>query len=105
MITIDLKSLVGKLNDTCRAALESGAGLCLARTHYNVEVEHWILKLLEIPDNDINALIEKFELDTGKLIADINRELDRVKSGNTRAPALSPNVVDLAKNAWLLGIS
>ncbi|MCP4430448.1 MAG: type VI secretion system ATPase TssH [Gammaproteobacteria bacterium] len=102
MITIDLKSLVGKLNDTCRAALESGAGLCLARTHYNVEIEHWILKLLEIPDNDINALIEKFELDTGKLIADINRELDRVKSGNTRAPALSPNVVDLAKNAWLL---
>ena len=102
MITIDLKSLVGKLNDVCRAALESGAGLCLARTHYNVEVEHWILKLLEMPDNDINALIEKFEIDRGKLIADINRELDKVKTGNTRAPALSPDVVDLAKNAWLL---
>ena len=102
MITIDLKSLVGKLNDTCRAALESGAGLCLARTHYNVEVEHWILKLLEMPDNDINALIDKFELDSGKLVADINRELDKVKTGNTRAPALSPDVVDLAKNAWLL---
>jgi type VI secretion system protein VasG len=102
MITIDLKSLVGKLNDTCRAALESGAGLCLARTHYNVEVEHWILKLLEMPDNDINALINRFELDSGKLVADINRELDKVKTGNTRAPALSPDVVDLAKNAWLL---
>ena len=102
MITIDLKSLVGKLNETCRAALEAAAGLCLARTHYNVEIEHWILKLLEIPDSDIIALVEKFELDPGKLTTDLNRELDRIKSGNTRAPALSPNVVDLAKNAWLL---
>lgn len=102
MITIDLKSLVGKLNDTCRSALEAAAGLCLARTHYNVEIEHWILKLLETPDSDITALVEKFELDPGQLSADLNRELDKIKSGNTRAPALSPNVVDLAKNAWML---
>lgn len=102
MITLDLKSLVGKLNDSCRAGLEAAAGLCLSRTHYNVEIEHWILKLLEIPDSDIVALVEKYDLDQGKLIADLNRELDRVKSGNTRAPALSPNVVDLAKNAWML---
>ncbi|MCP3690246.1 MAG: type VI secretion system ATPase TssH [Gammaproteobacteria bacterium] len=102
MITIDLKSLVGKLNETCRTALEGAAGLCLARTHYNVEIEHWILKLLEVDDSDITALIEKFELDPGKLTADLNRELDKIKAGNTRAPALSPNVVDLAKNAWML---
>jgi type VI secretion system protein VasG len=102
MITIDLKSLVGKLNETCRAGLEGAAGLCLARTHYNVEIEHWILKLLEMPDSDIVALVEKFELNQGKLIADLNQELDRLKSGNTRAPALSPNVVELSKNAWML---
>ena len=102
MIAIDLKSLVGKLNDSCRTGLEAAAGLCLNRTHYNVEIEHWLLKLLEIPDSDIVALVEKCQLDQGRLIADLNRELDRVKSGNTRAPALSPNVVDLVKNAWML---
>lgn len=102
MITIDLKSLVGKLNESCRTALEGAAGLCLARTHYNVEIEHWILKLLELPDSDIAALLKKFEIDPGKLTADLNHELDRIKSGNTRAPALSPNVVDLSKNAWML---
>lgn len=102
MITIDLKSLVGKLNEPTRNALEGAAGLCLARTHYNVEIEHWLLKLLEIPDSDIQAVLEKFEIDPGKLARDLNRELDRIKSGNTRAPALSPSVVDLAKNAWML---
>lgn len=102
MITIDLKSLVGKLNDSCRTALEGAAGICMARTHYNIEIEHWLIKLLEIPDNDITALLEKFEINPGKLLADINKELDKINSGNTRAPALSPSVVDLAKNAWML---
>ncbi len=102
MITIDLKSLVGKLNESCRTALEGAAGLCLARTHYNVEIEHWLIKLLELPDSDISALLEKFEINPGKLLADLNRELDKIKAGNTRAPALSPNVVDLSKNAWML---
>jgi len=102
MITIDLKSLVGKLNDSCRTALEGAAGICMARTHYNIEIEHWLIKLLEIPDSDIAALLEKFEINPGRLLADINKELDKINSGNTRAPALSPSVVDLAKNAWML---
>ncbi|TVZ38899.1 type VI secretion system protein VasG [Alteromonadaceae bacterium 2753L.S.0a.02] len=102
MITIDLKSLVGKLNDQTRNALEGAAGLCMARTHYNVEIEHWLLKLLEIPNNDINAVLDKFEVDRGRLNQELNRELDRIKSGNSRRAALSPAIVDLAKNAWIL---
>ena len=102
MITIDLKSLVNKLNEPTRTALEAAAGLCLSRTHYNVEIEHWLLKLLEIPDSDLQAVLNKFQINLGKLNQDLNRELDRIKSGNTRAPALSPNLVDLSKDAWIL---
>ncbi len=50
MVPINLKSLVAKLNDICRRSLEGAAGLCLSRTHYNVEIEHWLLKLLELPN-------------------------------------------------------
>ncbi len=102
MVSIDLKSLVNKLNEPCRQSLEKAAGLCMARAHYNVEVEHWLLKLLEIPNSDITAILEKFEIDVGKLTQDLNKELDRIKSGNTRSPALSPTIVDLAKSAWIL---
>lgn len=102
MITIDLKSLVGRLNEPSRNALEGAAGLCLSRTHYNVEIEHWLLKLLEIPDSDLLALLEKFEIDLGKLHQELNKELERMKGGNTRAPALSPSIVDITKNAWML---
>ena len=53
MATVNLKELVGKLNDTCRRSLEGAAGLCLSRTNYNVEIEHWLLKLLELPNTDL----------------------------------------------------
>lgn len=102
MINIDLKSLVVKLNEPCRNALEGAAGLCLSRTHYNVEIEHWLLKLLEIQDSDILAVLGKFDINIGNLVRHLNRELDAIKTGNSRAPALSPTIVDLAKNAWIL---
>ena len=47
MSQLSLRSLVGKLDDVCRATLESAAGLALSRTNYNVEVEHWLLKLID----------------------------------------------------------
>lgn len=102
MISIDLKSLVTKLNEPCRNALEGAAGLCLSRTHYNVEIEHWLIKLLEIPDSDIQAVLTKYDINLGNLVRHLNRELDAIKGGNTRAPALSPTIVDLAKSAWVL---
>ncbi|MCW9017595.1 MAG: hypothetical protein OQJ89_11555, partial [Kangiellaceae bacterium] len=102
MVSIDLKSLVNKMNESCRQALEGAAGLCMARTHYNVEVEHWLLKLLEIPNSDIDSVLSKFEINIGKLKQELNKELDKIKAGNSRAPALSPTIVDLAKNAWIL---
>lgn len=102
MININLKALVGKLNPACRVALEGAAGLCLSRSHYNVELEHWLIKLMEIDDSDFQQLLTLFEVDPGRLQQDLNRELDRLKTGNTRAPALSPAIVDLVKNAWMM---
>ena len=37
-----------------------------------------------------------------RLLADLNRSLDRLKTGNARAPALSPEIVEMVKQAWLL---
>ena len=101
-MAIDLKSLVGKLDDACRKTLEQAAGLTLSRTNYNVEIEHWLIKLLEIQDSDLAKILPRYEVDIGRLTADLTRAIDRFKTGNGRAPALSPNIVTLASQAWLL---
>ncbi|HQT63790.1 MAG: ClpV1 family T6SS ATPase [Acidocella sp. 20-57-95] len=102
MVAIDLKSLIGRLDDHCRRALESAAGLTMSRSHYNVELEHWLIKLSEGTDTDIAAIFQQYDIDHGRFIADLNRGLDKMKTGNSRAPGLSPDIVDLGKQAWLL---
>ncbi|MEA2778423.1 MAG: type secretion system protein VasG, partial [Acetobacteraceae bacterium] len=101
MAGIDLKQLVSKLNDPCRRALEAAAGLTLSRTHYNVEVEHWLHTLADRPDNDVAAILRNYEIDTGRFTIDLNRALDKMKSGNGRAPSLAPELVELVKQGWL----
>jgi len=100
---VDLQSLVGRLNAHCRSSLEGAVGLTLSRTHYNVEVEHWLSKLIEASDNDVAAILRHFEIDTGRLAADLTKVLDRMKTGNSRSPALTPNVVKWAREAWIFG--
>src|SRR6202044_2376676 len=102
MAAIDLKSLVGRLNDHCRRALEAAAGLTLSRSHYNIELEHWLLKLLDIRDGDLPACLNHYGVDPAALAADLNKVLDRLKTGNNRAPSLAPQIVQLAREAWLL---
>ncbi|MDZ4780778.1 MAG: type VI secretion system ATPase TssH [Planctomycetia bacterium] len=102
MASLNLKSLVGKLNQTCRRALESSAGLCLSRTNYNVEVEHWFMKLLEPADTDLPRILRHYEIDPARLNREMTKVLDGLKTGNARAPELSPEIVDLMREAWVL---
>src|SRR5690625_7378233 len=101
MITLDLKSLIKKLNNTTRNALEGAAGLCLSRTHYNVEVEHWLIKLLEVDESDLQALLKTFDLSPATLSERLNRELESIRAGSSRPPAMAPTDVELAKQAWV----
>jgi type VI secretion system protein VasG len=99
---IELKPLIGRLNDVCRRALESAAGLTALRTHYNVEIEHMLMGLLDRTDSELAAILKRWEIDAARVSADLNRALDRMKTGNARAPALSPDIVEMVKSAWLL---
>jgi type VI secretion system protein VasG len=99
----NLKSLIGKLNDQARAALEGAAGLCLSRTHYDIEVEHYLMKLLDSPDNDFASIVRHFEVDKSRLTSELSRSLDKLKSGNARTPAISPSILKMLVTAWTLG--
>ena len=99
-MSTNLKALIDKLNDTTRKALESAAGLCVARTHYDIEIEHYLLKALDASDNDIAAILKHFGADRSKLTRELERSLDSLKSGNARSPAFSPAVVKMLSEAW-----
>nr|HMT09125.1 AAA family ATPase [Pyrinomonadaceae bacterium] len=101
-MNVNLKSLVARLNDTCRGALEGAAGICLARTNYDVEIEHILAKLLEQDDTDLHKICSHYEVNIDRLSKDVNDAIDRLKTGNTRTPGLGDRLPRWIQDAWLL---
>ncbi len=99
---VDLKALIGKLNPVCRKGLEGAAALCVSQTHYNVEVEHLLLKLLEVPDSDLQRLLRYYEVRTADVTKDLTQAMDKFKRGNSRTPTLSPHILELFREAWTI---
>jgi type VI secretion system protein VasG len=94
--------LIGKLNHTCRSALEAAAGLCLSQTHYEVDLEHFLLKLLDLSNTDFQKILRHFEINETRLVSDLTRAMEGFKTGNARTPALSPRIPRMIQDAWLV---
>jgi type VI secretion system protein VasG len=101
-MNVNLKNLITRLDDPCRNALEAAAGLCLSRTNYDVDVEHYFIKLIEQSDTDIEKIFRHYKVSIERLTKDLTYALDRLKTGNARTPALSPRIPDLIQQAWLI---
>lgn len=101
-MNVNLKSLVGRMNDVSRGALEGAAGLCLSRTNYDVEVEHILAKILEQNDTDLHKIASHYEINIDRLSKDVSSALDKLKTGNSRTPGLSDRITEWIQNAWLL---
>jgi type VI secretion system protein VasG len=98
----NLQTLIEKLDADCRRGLETAAELCVSQTNYNVELEHLLLKLIELPDTDIQKLLRYYEIPVANLNRELTRSIDRFRRGNSRTPALSPYILQLIEQAWLL---
>ena len=101
-MAINLKTLIGKLNDTCRQAAERAASLCMARGNWEVDLEHLFLALMEQPRSDLALVVRRSGIAPGTLEQDLSAEIDRFRTGNTRTPVFSQHLPALFEHAWLL---
>ena len=102
-MAIGLKAIVTRLNDTTRKAFEEAASLCLARTNYNIEIEHFLTKLMEPEQTDFARIIKQFGVDRTKLANELSRSLDGLKRGNARTPGWTPSLIRMFTEAWSIG--
>lgn len=75
----------------------------MSRTHYDVEIEHYLTKLLDRTDNDFAYILKHFGVDRARLNRELQEALDTLKTGNARTPALSPSLVRMLSDAWMVG--
>ena len=99
-MALNLRALIARLNTTVRGAMEGAAGLCMSRSHYEVEVEHVLAKLMEVENTDIRRILRQFEIAPEALERELGKALDGFKTGNQRTPALSAMLPKLFEAAW-----
>lgn len=97
-----LKTLILKLNRTCRAAAERAAALTMQRGHFEVDVEHLLLALLEAAHTDLPLLLARLDVPVTAVRREIESELSTLPHGNTRTPVFSARMGPWLEQAWLL---
>ena len=102
MIGVNIKQLLGKCNTFCTQALYDAAALAVNRTHYEVAVEHFLLKCLEGAEADIPLLLKRYGIDRTETVRALTRALDEFRNGNSARPGFSPILIDLLEAAWLV---
>lgn len=99
----DFTLLIDKLDHITRQSLENAVALCLNWKHYNVELEHWLLSLIEQNNHHFIKALEKAQINIDKLTEDLTGALEQLKKGNEHSPALSDRILETINQAWLIG--
>ena len=99
-MTADLKSLVKRFDPVTRQAVEGAAGLRLSRTHYEIEIEHFLTKVFEVEGSDCVHIAEHFNLDRARMGDDLRAGLNHLNAGNTRGPVFSPPLIKMFTEGW-----
>ncbi|MEX3933664.1 type VI secretion system ATPase TssH [Paraburkholderia phymatum] len=101
MIARDFSPFLRRLNDHCAQALADAASLCETRAHRDIEVEHWLIKLLELGDGDLVAILRRYELDVDAIWNGLLDAIDRLPHELRGKPGLSNRLGQLLEAAWM----
>ncbi|NMM42132.1 type VI secretion system ATPase TssH [Pseudoalteromonas arctica] len=101
MSSMTLNKLVEKLSPDCRKSLEAAVAICNSRSHFTVELEHWLLAMVEQQLDDVRLIFGSFDIDIEQVKQDLNQSLESFKTGSQSSPSLSVHVTSLLRQSWL----
>ncbi|GAA5644940.1 MULTISPECIES: type VI secretion system ATPase TssH [Vibrio] len=102
MININLSSLIQRLHPIAKVALEDAAALAVSEKANEVQIEHYLLSLLERPNSDIDVLLAHFDCSENLLRQSIRSTLDSSPTGNGGKPVFSALLIEWLQESWLV---
>ena len=102
MININLSSLIQRLHPIAKVALEDAAALAVSEKANEVQIEHFLLSLLERPNSDFDVLLTHFDCSENILRQSIRSTLDTSPTGNGGKPVFSALLIEWLQESWLV---
>lgn len=102
MININLSSLIQRLHPVAKVALEDAAALAVSEKANEVQIEHYLLSLLERPNSDFDVLLSHFDCSENLLRQSVRSTLDTNAKGNGSKPVFSALLIEWLQESWLV---
>lgn len=102
MVRVQLKALLNKLNRHIKQSLEGAAGLCVQRSHYEVSIEHLLLKLTDDEKGDVQEILRHYEIEPADFIKSLHRAVESLRTGNPGKPVFARSMIEMLQEAWLI---
>lgn len=93
----NLKSLVERMSDQARRALEAAAVDAATRTNHAIEIEHWITAILQDNTSEFRVALQAAGADLVRIGAEANRSIGRLPGGCAKPPTVSQEFFDWLK--------
>ncbi|EOZ5443927.1 type VI secretion system ATPase TssH [Vibrio parahaemolyticus] len=102
MININLSSLIQRLHPIAKVALEDAAALAVSEKANEVQIEHYLLSLLERPNSDFDVLLSHFDCSENLLRLSVRSTLDTNAKGNGSKPVFSALLIEWLQESFLV---
>lgn len=104
-MAIELGRLIKTLNPLTRDTLGEAASLGQSRGVSSIELEHWLLKLVERQESDLSRILKQFDISSSDSLKRLTTVVERFRSSESgnRVPVLAPQIDDVIREAWLVG--
>jgi type VI secretion system protein VasG len=97
---VEPKTIIRRLTPTAYKALEAAVSRAGNARAYEVTVEHMLLELADKEDGDLARILHQYDQDRGKLVARLQKVLDRMRVGNAGKPMFSESLFQWFEESW-----
>ncbi|MBX2807122.1 MAG: hypothetical protein KTR20_00690 [Cellvibrionaceae bacterium] len=102
---MEFDQLVKHMSEDSRALLEKAVAVASSRSHFTIEIEHWLFALLQSDEKDCQIILSHFDLSIDKLFTDISNKIELLKTGNDGFPKIGQDITRLLFESWMIASS
>jgi type VI secretion system protein VasG len=98
----EIRALVARLDPHCRQLISESAELAYKNRHAALDIEHLLAVMFSASEPALLARLSSAGLDLGVANKQLKRALALASTGSGLPPALSSQLVDVLRDAWLM---
>ncbi|WP_196161025.1 type VI secretion system ATPase TssH [Reinekea sp. G2M2-21] len=98
-----LRALLDKLNPECGTLMEAAAGFTVSRGHYQITIEHLLIKMLEDDQRfQMDLVLDYFKVDVDSLWQGLIDSVNSLRSGHQGKPGLAESLFQVLEKACVI---